>query len=172
MRNISILFAGFLLLALVPAQAQLGVPEVTKESNQEVLYMHVIAYSSVGIDFAKTQGVSPKEYGEFIGKKFIPFWDPSGGFPLFAGQTMYILANMHPDNEMQIIEQDDGMIKFKMKNVNAMFMEGAAFGITYSEFLECSEGILSTLAEFMKVDFTHRMIDDTWYEVTLNAQPE
>lgn len=166
--------AGMLILisfiALVHTSGQLTVPELTTENEKEVLYNHVIAYAACGIDFAKTKGVSPLEYGEFIGEQFMPFWNPDDGFHAFAGQIMFILAGMHPDNQMHIIKQERDMICFRMKNVDLMFRQGPAFGVTYQEFLDCSEGIIATLAEYMKVDFSHRVAEDSWYEVTLRAK--
>ena len=52
---------------------------------------------------------------------------------------MFLLAAMHPDNGMQIVEQSEKMIRFKMKNVDIAFKMGSAYGITYEEFLECSD---------------------------------
>ena len=83
---------------------------------------------------------------------------------------MFILAGMHPDNEMQIVEQSDKMIRFKMKNVDLAFKMGPAYGITYDEFLDCSEGILSVLAEHMNTMFSQQITDAIWYEVTLKAK--
>jgi hypothetical protein len=110
------------------------------------------------------------EYGQFIGKKFIPFWNPEDGFHAFAGRIMFILAGMHPDNQMQIEKQENDMICFRLKNVDLMFRQGPAFGVTYQEFLDCSEGMIATLADYMEVDFSHKTVEDTWYEVTLKAK--
>lgn len=170
MKRTTGLFILIALVASVNTSGQLTVPELTIENEKEVLYNHVIAYATCGIEFAKTKGVSPLEYGQFIGEKFIPFWNPEDGFHAFAGQIMFILSGMHPDNQMQIEKQEKNMICFRMKNVDLMFRQGPAFGVTYPEFLACSEGIISTLADYMKVDFSHRVVEDTWYEVTLKAK--
>ena len=147
-----------------------SVPEITPEQEKEVLYNHVIAYCTTGISFAQTKGTSPKEFGEYIGNKFKPFWNPDDGFVAFANGLMFILAGMHPDNGMQIVEQNDKMIRFKMKNVDLAFKQGPAFGTSYEELLECSEGILSTLAEHMNVSFSHEVKDEIWYEVILKQK--
>ena len=150
--------------------SKFSVPQLTCQQEKEVLYNHVIAYCTTGISFAKTKGTSPKHYGEYIGKMFIPFWNPADGFAVFANGLMFILAGMHPDNAMMIIEQSDKMLRFKMKNVDFAFQQGPAFGITYDELLECSEGILSAIAEQLNISFSHKVIDKIWYEVTLHAK--
>ena len=76
---------------------------------------------------------------------------------------------MHPANEMQILEQNEKMLKLKMKNVDAMFQMGPAYGITYDEFLLCSKGILETVADHMKSDFSQEM-NNGWYVVTINKK--
>jgi hypothetical protein len=83
---------------------------------------------------------------------------------------MFILAGMHPDNDMQIVEQSDNMVRFKMKNVDSAFKMGSAYGISYEEFLECSEGLISVLAEHMNTTFSHKVTDEIWYEVTLESK--
>lgn len=146
---------------------QFSVPEVTPEQKQEVLYNHVMAYAATGISFAKAKGVSANEYGKYVGKQFTSFWNPAEGFPAIANGLIFILAGMHPNNEMQITEQNEKMVRFKMKNVDMMFKQGPVFGSTFDEFMDCSYGIISVLAEHMNSAFSHNMTKDGWYEVTL-----
>lgn len=156
--------------SVINAQQKFSVPEVSSEQEKEILYNHVIAYFATGITFAKTQGVSAEDYGKYIAEQFKPFWDPSQGFPAFANTTMFILKGMHPANEMQIVEQSDKMLLFKMKNVDAIFQMGPAYGITYAEFLECSKGTLETLANYMNTSFEQKTTEDGWYVVTMTAK--
>ena len=146
------------------------VPDITPEQKQEILYSHVMAYAVTGIGFAKAQGVSPEDYGNYIGNQFTSFWDPAAGFAAFANGLIFILAGMHPDNEMQIVDQNEKMVHFKLKNVDFSFKNGPMFGVTYDEMLECSKGIIATLASHMNSTFSHKMVDGNWYEVTLTAK--
>jgi hypothetical protein len=170
MKRFSWIFIAVLFIGPLHAQEGFTVPELSNEQKQEVLYNHVIAYCASGISFAKSKDVSAEDYGRYIGKLFIPFWNPEDGFGAFAGGIMYILAGLHPGNEMEIVEQDSGMIKFKLKNVTMAFSEGPFLGVTAQEFLDCSYGIISELAEHMKVDFQYEMTDEGWYIVTLTAK--
>lgn len=169
MKSFVLLFVCLLSLTILRAQQSFTIPEVTNDQEKEILYNHVIAYCATGITFAKTKGVSPEEYGKYIGEQFKPFWNPEQGFPMFTGTIMFILKGMHPNNEMEILEQNEKLIRFKMKNVDAMFQMGPAYGVTYKEFLECSEGVLSTLANHMKTSFEQK-VNGPWYEVTLKAK--
>lgn len=153
-------------ITILHAQKQFAVQEITTAQKQEILYSHVIAYAATGIGFAKTKGATPEEFGKYVGKQFKPFWNPADGFPAFANGLLFILGGMHPNNDLQIVEQSSNMIRFKLKNVDISFQNGPAFGVTYNEFLECSKGIISTLAEHMNVSFSHK-VDGIWYEVTL-----
>ena len=88
------------------AQDLFSVPELTQQNKQEVLYNHVIAYAVTGINFAKSQGVSPYDYGVHVGKLFTSFWNPEQGLPALGNGLIYILAGLHPDNEMEILFQN------------------------------------------------------------------
>lgn len=170
MKSIAFIFICVFSVSFLHAQQPFTVPEVTNDQEKEILYNHMIAYAAAGITFAKTKGVSAEEYGKYIGEQFRPFWDPAQGFPFFAKTIMFILKGMHPANEMQILEQNEKMVKFKMKNVDAMFQMGPAYGITYDEFLLCSKGILETVADHMKSDFSQEIDKNGWYVVTINAK--
>lgn len=149
------------------AQEKFQVPQPTTDQKIEILYNHVIAYAVTGIGFAKSQGVTPEEYGKFMGKKFTQYWDPSAGFHQLVNQLMFILAGMHPDNQMQIVKQDEKSITFKMKNVDIAFKNGPMFGVTYQDFLDCSQGIISTLAGYMHSSLSQRITEEIWYEITI-----
>ncbi len=148
---------------------QFVVPRVSPEQKQEILYQHVLGYFLTGIGYAKLKGSLPKEFGEYIGRQFTPFWNPDDGFATFVNGLLFILNGLHPDNEMQILEQSGDMIRFRLKNVDLMFTEGPAFGISYEEMLECSEAVINTLAEHMGSTFSQK-IDDGWYEVLLTSK--
>jgi len=170
MKSITVILLLFFSATTLFAQQPFSVPEVTNDQEKEILYNHMIAYAATGITFAKTKGVSPEEYGKYIAEQFKPFWNPDQGFPMFANTIMFILKGMHPANEMQILEQNESMVRFKMKNVDAMFQMGPAYGITYKEFLECSKGILETLADYMNSGFMQEMSKDGWYVATINKK--
>ncbi len=170
MKSIALIFICVFSVSLLKAQQPFSVPEVTNDQEKEILYNHVIAYAATGITFAKTKGVSPEDYGKYIGEQFKPFWNPEQGFPFFANTIMFILKGMHPANEMQIVEQGEEMVQFKMKNVDAMFQMGPIYGITYDEFLQCSRGILETLADYMKSEFSQEMDKNGWYVVTIKEK--
>ena len=170
MKFIATFFILLISTIFLNAQQPFSVPEVTPDQEKEILYNHVIAYCATGITFAKTKGVSPEEYGKYIGEQFKTFWNPEQGFPFFVNTIMFILKGMHPANEMQILEQNEKMVQFKMKNVDAMFQMGPPYGINYDEFLACSKGILETLADYMKSDFTQETDKNGWYVVTIKEK--
>jgi len=167
MKSFAITVAFVFVLFSLTAQEKFEVPQLTPEQKTEVLYNHVIAYCVTGISFAKSQGVSAEDYGKFIGKKFTAFWNPEDGFPMLVNRMMFILAGLHPGNEMQIINQDDSSISFKLKNVDLMFQNGPMFDVTYKDFLDCSYGLISVIAKHMKSTFSHEMTEDGWYIVHL-----
>ena len=152
------------------AQGNFTVPEVSAEQKQEILYNHVFSYAATGIAFAKSQDVTPSDYGKFIGGNFTSYWDPAGGLNAFANGMMFILAEMHPDNGLQIVKQSDKMIVFQLKNVDMAFSNGPLYGVSYEEFLEFSNGLISVLANHMNVSFSDEMTSDGWYKVSMKEK--
>lgn len=166
MKTMISIIAFVLVFGMVSAQEKFTVPELTNEQQAEVLYQHVIAYAVTGISFAKSQHVSPMEYGKFIGEKFAAFWNPDDGFPVLVNRMMYILSGLHPGNDMQIVEQNKNSIIFKLKNVDLSFREGPMFDVTYQDFLDCSQGIITVIAKRMRADFSYKTTEDGWYVIT------
>lgn len=169
MKILIIIFAALLSASTLCAQESFTVPQLTPEEETEVLYNHVVAYFAVGLSMAKEKGVSPEAYGKYIGEQFKVFWDPEGGFQSFVNQIMFILQGVNPYSEMKIIEQNSTMIRFTMSNMNLLFKQGLAYGITYNEFLACSKGLLKAVANHMKANFAYKDTDGL-YEVTITAQ--
>jgi len=168
MKSLTISVFLVFLFCTVYSQEKFTVPQLTNDQKTEVIYNHMIAYAVTGISFAKAQGISAKDYGKFIGNKFTAFWNPEDGFPMLVNQLMFILGGLHPDNQMQIVQQDDSGITFKLKNVDLAFQNGPMFDVTYQDFLDCSYGIISVIAKHMESTFSHKMTEDGWYMVTLS----
>ncbi|WP_320110397.1 hypothetical protein [Draconibacterium orientale] len=169
MKILTIIFAALLSVSTVRAQETFTVPLLTPEQETEVLYNHVIAYFAAGLSMAKEKGVSPEAYGEYIGEQFKVFWEPEAGFLFFVNQIMFILQGVNPYSEMEIKEQNERMIRFTMSNMNKLFKQGPAYGISYNDFLVCSDGLLKTVANHMKTNFTYKDTNGL-YEVTLTAK--
>ena len=170
MKKLSLIAISFLFINFIVAQEKFTVPELSTQQKTDILYNHVIAYAVAGISFAKTQGVTPELYGKYIGKKFTSFWKPEAGFYVFVKGMLDILSGINSNNEMQIISQSEKMIQFKLKNVDLSFQKGPMLGVTYNEFLECSNGIISVLSEHMNVKFSHKISDEIWYEATFEKK--
>jgi len=169
MKILTIILAALLSASTLCAQDSFTVPQLTPEQETEVLYNHVYAYFAAGLSMAKEKGVSPEAYGKYIGEQFKVFWDPESGFPFFVNQIMFILQGVNPYSEMKIVEQNEKMIRFTMSNMNKLFIQGPAYGISYNEFLACSDGLLKTVANHMKTNFSYKDTDGL-YEVTLTAK--
>lgn len=80
------------------------------------------------------------------------------------------MAGNHPSGEMQIMEQNGNMVRFKMKNVDLSFTNGPMFGVSFDDYLDFSYGVISEFADYMNAEFSHEMADKIWYEVTLSAK--
>ncbi|MDX8338730.1 hypothetical protein SLH46_06030 [Draconibacterium sp. IB214405] len=169
MKTLIIVLIGLLSTTTLVAQESFAVPQLTPDQEKEVLYNHVYAYFTAGLNMAKEKGVSPEAYGKYIGEEFKAFWNPEAGFAAFVNQIMFILKGVNPYSEMEIKEQNEKMVRFTMSNMNLSFKEGGPFGVSYNDFLVCSDALISTIANHMNADFSYKDTDGL-YEVTITAQ--
>lgn len=151
------------------AQNEFAVPVLTPEQKQQVLYNHVIAYANSGISYAKYLGKTPASYGSFVGKQFLPYWDPAGGLTALGNGLMYIMAGMHPNNEITIEKQSNKQLAVKFKNLELPFKEGPNLEVSFDEYLEFCEGLIGTLATHMGLEYS-QSFDGTWFHYQLKEK--
>ena len=170
-KQISFSFLLVFLSMCAFSQEKIEVPELTADQKQQVLYDHMVAYAVSGISFAKSLEITPHKYGKYVGDLFTPYWDPAGGLTAFASGLVFILNGLHPDNQMQILEQSEKAVIYQLKNVDLPFRNGPLYGgVTYDEYLQFSDGILTTLAEHMNLTYLAETTPDKWYKVTLGIK--
>ena len=82
---------AFILLAgIVFGQGKFTVPELSFEQKHDRTNSQIPVFLAAGINFAKTQDVTPYEYGKKIGKLFAPTWDKEAGFDGYVNGMIYI----------------------------------------------------------------------------------
>ena len=133
-------------------QEKFTVPERTSEQkHNRTLYQYWSIYAA-GINFAKSQDVSPYEYGKLIGNLFAPGWNKENGFDGFVTGMVFNLENSKTDAEGQMVinELDDGsvIIKYPARAWKKYFPEGNPFA-SFQDVMDCLRGIMEPIADYM-----------------------
>lgn len=156
----------------VEAEFETGliIDELSNNEIQEVLYVHAMAYYVNGINFARSHGISPEEYGTFLGNQFLPYWDKDIEFISFTNKMIHILKGVHYHNEIQIVSNGDQKVYILIDNVDALFKNGDFYDVSYAEFLLCSYGLFNKITDHVGVDFSQKITEDNRYQLMFSKK--
>jgi hypothetical protein len=154
MRKVFISAAFILLAGGAFGQGKFTVPELSFEQKHERANSQIPVFLAAGINFAKTQDVTPYEYGKEIGKLFAQTWDKEAGFDGFVNGMIYISESSRTadDGPIEIIENDDGSVTI-ISNPGLMSKYGDTMA-TFEERFECIAGITEQIADYMGCKIT------------------
>jgi len=133
-------------------QEKFTVPERTPEQkHKRAMYQSWSIYAA-GINFAKSQNISPYEYGKFVGNLFAQSWNKENGFDGFVNGMIYNWENFRIDSDGQLVvkAKDDGsvIIKYPAVMLQKYFPEGNPYA-SFQDALDCMQGVLESIAEYM-----------------------
>ena len=133
-------------------QEKFIVPELTSDQKHERTLFQFWSVYEAGINFAKSQDVTPYEYGKYIGNLFAPSWNKENGFDGFVNGTIYNWENFKTDADGQMVinEKDDGsvIIKFPAAAWKKYFPEENSYA-SFQDALDCLKGIMEPIADYM-----------------------
>ncbi len=153
-KMLSVLFS-LVLIGTVIGQEKYAVPEVPIEKKLSRTYFQFWGVFAVGIEFAKTHGVSPYEYGKYMGKVFAPSWNQDGGFESYVKGSIYNWENSRTDEDkpMTITENEDGSVSiFYPIQVIKKYFSGEKSYTSFEEIMSCMEGVNEVIADYMGVE--------------------
>lgn len=159
-------------LEAIETQFETGliIDELSNDEIQEVLYIHAMAYYVNGINFARSQGITPAAYGTFLGNQFLPYWDKDIEFISFTNKMIHILKGFHYNNEIQIVSNGDQKIFILIDNVDHLFKNGHFYDVSYSEFLQCSNGLFRKITDHVGIDFSQKITEDNRYQLMFSKK--
>jgi len=84
---------GFLFCLLIStsllAQDKYTVPDISVEDKFNRTLGQFWGIFATSVDFAKSQGITPHDYGKYLGKVFAPTWNKEAGFEGMVWGTVY-----------------------------------------------------------------------------------
>ena len=118
---LSVLFMGSLF-----AQERFLVPELTYKQKHSRTLSETYGFVTTGINFAKSQGVSPYDYGIYVGTIYASFWNPEIGFEGFVKNAIRAWESLRTDQDDKIIvtEKADNSVMMEFpKNAMTKFLD-------------------------------------------------
>jgi hypothetical protein len=145
-------------------QAKFSIPERTHEQKHQSTMSQFWGFYAAGINFVKSQGTSPYEYGKYIGNLFAPSWNKENGFEGLVNGTIFIWENFRTDADgpIAIKEKDDGsvIIKLPVDTWKKYLPEGNPYA-SFKDAMECMQGIMEPIADHMGSSFNQEVTEDS-----------
>ncbi|MCK4465950.1 MAG: hypothetical protein KAU83_09575 [Bacteroidales bacterium] len=153
-------------------QEKFTVPERTHEQKHKRTMYQFWSVFAAGINFAKSQDISPYEYGKYIGSLFAPSWNKENGFDGLVNGTIYNWENFKSDEDGQMVikEKDDGsvIIDFPAAAWKKYLPEDNPYA-SFQEVLDCMQGILEPIADYMESTI-NLIVKDEWIIFTIKKK--
>ena len=149
---ICILIAGSLI-----AQEKYPIPVRTADQKHGRTLSQFYWVNAAGIAFAKSQGVTPYEYGEYCGNLAAPTWGPGNDFEGLVKGIIYNLENFRhvTDTPLIVKENEDGSVSIiaSDKMMHRYYPEGKSV-VSYEEVKESMKGSFEPIATHMGAKIT------------------
>ncbi|HHN48417.1 MAG TPA: hypothetical protein ENN08_05735 [Bacteroidales bacterium] len=170
MKKLILLVAAIFLTMGLYAQEKFIVPEVPVAQKHQTMLFQFDAMLAVGINYAKTQGLTAAEYGSFIGEQFKYSWNKEAGFEGFVRAMLYNASCFLVDPGIEISTNTAEKVKFKTRLwVTSIKANEPVFGVTYKECFDFFNAMTSKIADYMGADYDGSY-DDDWMYFTLTKK--
>jgi len=144
-------------------QEKFTIPERTPEQKHQTTMFQYHAMVAAGIHFAKSQGISPYEYGKYVGDLVAQTWNNENGFDRYVNITIFSLENFRTDADipLEIIEKDDSsvIIKFSAEISGKYYPEGNP-SASFNDVLHFWQGMHERFADKLGCSFKHESTED------------
>jgi hypothetical protein len=144
---VCLLYSGSLL-----AQEKYPIPVRTGDQKHATAIYQLYGFMGAGINFAKAHGVTPYEYGKYLGTIFAPGWGPENNFDSFiSGVIMHNELSRRPSDPAILVKENvDGSVSIlsNEKIWHRYYGDNNNYA-SFSEFIEFINGLYQPIAERM-----------------------
>ena len=170
MKKIILFIAAIFLTMGLYAQEKFIVPEVPVSVKHQRMLFQFDAMLAVGINFAKTQGLTAAEYGSFVGEQFKYSWNKEAGFEGFVRGVLSQASYFVVDPGIEITINTAEEVKFKTRLWAASIkVNEPVHGVTYKEVMDFANAMYFKIGEYMGADY-EGSYDDEWVYFTLTKK--
>lgn len=150
MKQYLLLATCLLLSGIVLSQEKYTVKIPTGDQKHSQAIFELYGFMGAGINFAKSHGVTPYEYGKYLGNLFAPGW--SGGFDVFVKEVIghNELTRRASDPSVDVKENSDGSVTITsdQKMWRRYFGDDNKIA-TMNEFIDYLKGLYEPIADRM-----------------------
>jgi len=172
MKKLLMLIICSLLVGSVLSQEKYSIPERTGDQKHGRTLYQLWSLNAASINFAKSKGVTPYEFGKYLGSLFAPGWGPGNDFDGFVKGVIYNTENCRhvKDAPLSVKVNEDGSVKLfcSDKMFHKYFPDDNPF-VSYKDFLEFYNGIFEPIANHMGAS-VNMEIKDTLMIFTLKKK--
>lgn len=153
------------------AEQEFELPRLYMEQKWATAAGNLAAHMIAGIAFAKTKGVTPEEYGKFVGELHGQYWDAEEQNPVkFFTKGMYINMNSFEDFQMEILGMSDSSVKARMnRKWEDAFKGFDKYGTTTDEFHNCLDKLWIAIAKNLGLEYDQKF-EEEWIIVTVTKK--
>ena len=119
-------------------------------------------FVATGINFAKSQGVSPFDYGIYVGTIYASYWNPEIGFEGFVKSVIraWECLRTDQDGKISVTEKADNTVLMEFpKKAMTKFLGGENPIATTEEVVEYFKGVLKPITAKFKSSVTIDITD-------------
>jgi hypothetical protein len=163
MKRIFVFLLGLMFSAALLGQEKYAVPDISVENKFNRTLGQFWGLFAASVDFAKSQGVTPHEYGKHLGKVFATTWNKDAGFEGMVRGTIYNWETFKTDEDgpVKVKEMDNGsvIITVPRRAWDKYFSENFP-PIAFEEMLECMQGIMDEIANYLGGEVKQKITDE------------
>jgi hypothetical protein len=163
MKNLLIAFACVCTTCSALGQEKFSVPEIPVTAKHQQVVFQFYSIFGGSVQFAKTQGVSPYEFGQYLGELFAPTWNEEAGFEGFVNGSIYIWESFNTveDGSVSVDESDDGSVVVKVPiQSRKRYLTGEPSFMSFEDLHLCMQGLMEPIAEHLGVTFSQEVAED------------
>jgi hypothetical protein len=126
------------------------IPTRTCEQKYSRVKSEAYSFFKSGVNFAKSQGVTPFNYGIYVGNLYAPNWNPEIGFDGFVKSAILTWESLRAEQDDKIIitEKQDGSVLMEFpKNAIIKYFAGEKPIATFEEVIDFFRGLMKPIAD-------------------------
>lgn len=170
MKTTTLLFVAILMAWATSAQTSFSVPERSPDQQYPRL-AYLINYNIiVTINYAKSQGQTVEEFGNYCGNLYKTTWPKEGGFETFVTGNLLNLTDI--SEKVEIVNQNDKKVTLKVVGFFPNLRDNKTiYNVTYDEFLRFFKASHDPIAEYMGCAVSFQILDEG-IEVVMESKPD